>query len=207
MIIKVNNKNYTFKFTIWTIEKTCELLGIGLDEYDDYLKANSIKGMNALFRAALDVGTQGEIILNQYEIDNLIEQMVKKDFYEIIVNVSDDNPPLSGNVIVQISNISTSLFNATMALEGDEIWFFNWENISSYPNNEIYKIEVCAKDSSINGNYNWSGAYYIILSRSEKLSPGILNVAIYIFFVCIIFALIFVYFRKKSTFIRSTEKK
>jgi len=133
--------------------------------------------------------------------------VIKKDFYEIIVNVSDDNPPLSGNVIVQISNISTSLFNATMALEGDEIWFFNWENISSYPNNDIYKIEVCAKDSSINGNYNWSGAYYIILSRSEKLSPGILNVAIYIFFVCIIFALIFVYFRKKSTFIRSTEKK
>ena len=83
MIIKVNNKNYTFKFTIWTIEKTCELLGIGLNEYDDYLKANSIKGMNALFRAALDVGTQGEIILNQYEIDNLIEQIAKEDFYKI----------------------------------------------------------------------------------------------------------------------------
>ncbi len=133
--------------------------------------------------------------------------VIKKNFYEIIVNVSDDHPPVSGNVIVQISNISTSLFNATMALKGDELWFFTWENISSYPNYEFYKIEVWAKDSSLNGNNNWSRAYYIILNLSEKLSPGILNVAIYIFFVCIIFALIFVYIRKKSAFIRTTEKK
>ncbi len=132
---------------------------------------------------------------------------IKKDFYEIIVNVSDDHPPVSGNVIVQISNISTSLFNATMALEVDELWFFNWQNISSYPNYEFYKIEVWAKDSSLNGNNNWSRAYYVILNLSKKLSPGILNVAIYIFFVCIIFALIIVYFRKKSAFIRTTEKK
>jgi len=133
--------------------------------------------------------------------------VIKKDFYEIIVNISDDHLPVSGNVIVQISNISTSLLNATMALEADELWFFNWENISSYPNYEFYKIEVWAKDSSLNGNNNWSRAYYVILSLSEKLSPGILNVAIYIFFVCLIFALIFVYFRKKSAFIRPTEKK
>ena len=133
--------------------------------------------------------------------------VIKKDFYEITVNVSDDHPPVSGNVIIQISNISTSLFNATMALEGDELWFFNWENISSYPNYEFYKIEVWAKDSSLNGNNNWSRAYYVILNLSKKLSPGILNVAIYIFFVCIIFALILVYFRKKSAFIRTTEKK
>ena len=133
--------------------------------------------------------------------------VIKKDFYEIIVNVSDDHPPVSGNVIVQISNISTLLFNATMALEGDELWLFNWENISSYPNYEFYKIEVWAKDSSLNANNNWSRAYYVIFNISEKLSPSILNVAIYIFFVCIIFALIFVYFRKKSAFIRTTEKK
>lgn len=135
------------------------------------------------------------------------ESIIKKNFIEIVVNISDDNPPESGNVIVQISNITTPLFNATMAIEGDGIWFFNWNNISSYPNYEVYKIEVWAKDSSLNSNTNWTKAYYVIMNRPEKLTPNILSVAIYIFFVCIIFALIFVYFRRKSAFIRTTEKK
>ena len=133
--------------------------------------------------------------------------IIKKNYYEIIVNITDDNPPLPNNVIVQISNISTLLFNASMVNEEGNLWFFNWDNITSYANNEIYIIQVWAKDSSANGNYNWSGAYYILVTLKTKLSPGILNVAIYIFFVCVIFALIFVYFRKKSAFIRPTEKK
>ncbi|MFX1311631.1 MAG: hypothetical protein ACFFHD_03325 [Promethearchaeota archaeon] len=139
-------------------------------------------------------------------VQPLNNSVIKKNFYEIIVNVSDDHLPEPGNVIVQISNISTSFFNATMNLEGDRQWFFNWDNISSYPNYNIYKIEVWAKDSSVNGNYNWSEAYYVFLNLSEKFSPDILNGLLYIILVSLIFAVICVYFKRKSTFIRATEQ-
>jgi len=199
------NKFFIFSLIIILITINTSFL-IQQEPFTSTISNNKMENVNVydIKQSANNDTVAPVITFVQPSINNSV---IKKKFYEIIANVSDDHPPVSGNVILQISNISTSLFNAKMALEGDELWFFNWENISSYPNYEFYKIEVWAKDSSLNANNNWSRAYYVIFNLSEKLSPGILNVAIYIFFVCIIFALIFVYFRKKSAFIRTTEKK
>jgi hypothetical protein len=83
MTIKVNNKSYDFKFTIWTIERTCELLGIDLNDFDDKIKGSPIKGINALYRAALERGSKGKQVLNEFEMDDLVEQMTREDFYAI----------------------------------------------------------------------------------------------------------------------------
>ena len=198
------NKFFIFSLIIILITINTSFL-IQQESFTSTISKNKMEDINVydIKQSANNDTVAPVITFVQPSINNSV---IKKKFYEIIANVSDDHPPVSGNVIVQISNISTTLFNATMALESDELWFFNWENISSYPNYEFYKIEVWAKDSSLNANNNWSRAYYVILNLSEKLTPSILNVAIYIFFVCIIFALIFAYFRKKSAFIRPTEK-
>ncbi len=117
-------------------------------------------------------------------------------FYEIIVNIADDNPPLPGNVSIEISNSTMSLFNASM-IKGVE-WFFIWDNMTSYPNYIIYFFKVTAKDSSVNENIGMSGVMYIYMAIYSSNSPEILFVMLYIIMVSVLFACILVYFNKKS---------
>jgi len=132
--------------------------------------------------------------------------IIKKKSYDFIVTIIDDNPPTSGNVTIEISNSSVFLFSAMMIYEDENYWFFNWENISSYPNYVTYIIKVLAKDSSINENYNYSKPLYILLSYSTSPYPDLLSGIIYISIVIVIFALILVYFRKKSSFLKTIEQ-
>jgi hypothetical protein len=81
--VKVNGKDYKFKFTIWTIEKVCDMRGIELGDYDKFMKSRRIIGMNMLFRAGLERGTDGKVILNEYEMDELVEKMGRDDVYKI----------------------------------------------------------------------------------------------------------------------------
>lgn len=117
-------------------------------------------------------------------------------FYEIIVNITDDNPPLPGNVSIEISNATTSLFNASM-IKGVE-WFFIWDNVTSYPNHITYFFKVTAKDSSVNENIGMSGVIYIYVAIYSSNSPGILFVMLYIIMISVVIAGILVYLNKKS---------
>ena len=126
---------------------------------------------------------------------NPTNTLIVSKTYEIIVNITDDNPPLQGDVIIRVSNHSTFLFNGSMALTGNSLWNFNWNNLTSYPNLENYTLEVWAKDSSPNGNSEWSEQYIVFVSIQN--SPGILQFVIYIIFISFIFAGVLVYLNKK----------
>jgi len=123
---------------------------------------------------------------------------IRTGFYEFIVNITDTNPPLPGNVSIEISNTSASLFNASMNLSEDSIWFFSWDNLTSYPNNETYVIRITAKDSSSNENYGFSNKMNVILDFYTENPPPLLNIILFVIAVGAIFALIMVYINKKS---------
>ena len=126
--------------------------------------------------------------------------------YEIIVNITDDSPPLQGDVIIRVSNHSTFLFNGSMTLTGNSLWSFNWNNLTSYPNQENYTLRVWAKDSSPYKNSEWSEEYFIFVSIQS--SPGFLQIILFILiiiFTSFIFAGVTVYFNKKN--LRESGKK
>jgi hypothetical protein len=131
---------------------------------------------------------------------------IKTSYFEFMVNITDANPPLPGNVSIEISNNSTSLFNASMIFAEEDLWFFFWDNLTSFPNNEIYIIRITAKDSSSNENYGFSNYLNVILDYYNKNPPPLINVIIYIIVVCIIFALIMVILNKKRTFLKTVKK-
>ena len=121
--------------------------------------------------------------------------IITKQVYKIIANISDDNPPLFGNVTIQLSNSTSFLFNATMNYNGGSKWSFDWDNISLYQNQIVYIFQVWAKDSSSNENYGWSKEIYIFLNISS--SPSILYIIIYFIIVGLIFAGVTVYLNKR----------
>lgn len=118
--------------------------------------------------------------------------------YEFMVNITDANPPLPGNVSIEISSTFTSLFNASMILSEDDIWFFLWDNLTLYPNNEAYVIRITAKDSSSNENYGFSYYLYVILDFYDETPPSLISLIFYLIGVVVIFTLIKVYVNKKS---------
>jgi len=61
-------------------------------------------------------------------------------------------------------------------------------------------------DSSSNGNYNWSDAYYVFINTSIEDPPPLLNLILYFIAVFIIFALIIVYLNKKGIY-QSKKKR
>ena len=133
------------------------------------------------------------IIFLQPLVNNTI---IKTTTYTIKANISDDNPPLYGNVILQMSNHTAFLFNVTMEYDGENQWSFKWDNISSYPNLDVYIIQVWAKDSSPTENQGKSNKFYIYLSIITD-APGILTLLLYVFAISIIFAGIIVCLNKK----------
>ncbi len=117
--------------------------------------------------------------------------------YEIIVNITDENPPLFGNVTFQISNYTNFLFNASMDHDGGDLWSFTWNNISLYPNQAYkgYIIQVYAKDSSSNENLGMTEEFYILLNVRVS-APSILQVLIYLLVACFIIAAIVVFLNR-----------
>jgi hypothetical protein len=118
--------------------------------------------------------------------------------YTITANISDENPPVFGNVTIQISNLTSSLFNASMNLNGGNQWSFTWDNITSYPNRFYrgYIINIIAVDSSPDYNLGMSGDFYIYLNIPGD-SPGAINIFFYLIIVCLLFAGIVVYLNRK----------
>ena len=126
---------------------------------------------------------------------NAPDALVAIKTYDIFVNITDDNPPLQGDVIIRVSNQSTILFNSPMILIMNSIWRFTWNNITSYPNQQNYTLRVWAKDSSPNKNSEWSEEYFIFVSIPS--SPGKLQDVINIIFISILFASVMVFLNKK----------
>jgi len=127
---------------------------------------------------------------------NSTNELVAIKTYYIIINITDNNSPIQGDVIIQVSSHSNFLFNASMILIGYSQWRFSWINLTSYPNQENYTLKVWAKDSSPNGNTVWSEEYSIFVNIQNSL--GILQLAIYIIIASTIFACILVYINKKG---------
>ena len=137
---------------------------------------------------------------------SLNNTLIIENSYIIIVHISDDNPPLYGNVTIQISNSTNVFFSSKMNNTETEFWRFTWDNISLYQNQEVYIFQVWAMDSSSNGNYNWSDAYYVFINTSIENPPPLLNLILYFIAVAIIFALIIVYLNKKGIY-QSKKKR
>ncbi|MFW9818573.1 MAG: hypothetical protein ACFFE5_03100 [Candidatus Thorarchaeota archaeon] len=135
------------------------------------------------------------IILIQPENNNTI---IRIKSYNIIANITDENPPVFGNVTLQISNFTHSLFNASMNFDGGDQWSFSWDNISLYPNKFYrgYIIQITAIDSSSDYNIGMSEKIYIYLNVHGD-SPGVLNIFLYLIIVCLLFAGIVVYLNRK----------
>ncbi|MFX1488511.1 MAG: hypothetical protein ACFFBI_05145 [Promethearchaeota archaeon] len=125
--------------------------------------------------------------------------------YNIIVEIIDEHSPIPGNVIAELSNLTSFLFNVSMDSLGGDQWIFTWNNLTSYKNYEDYVIRIWAKDSSLNANEIWSIPIYVVVSISP--SPGVPNVILYIFFVILIFSGILYYFNKKRPSALSKKRK
>lgn len=131
---------------------------------------------------------------------------IRISYYEFIVNITDVNPPLPGNVTIEIANASTSFFNASMLYEQGDLWFFPWENLTSYPNEKTYIIRVRATDSSSNENEGLSNDISIILNVYNARVPNLINSIFYIIAVIVIIAVIMVYINKKRTILKTLDE-
>lgn len=66
-----------------TLKKYCDRRNIEFSDYDNDLNKNPVIGVQTLYAAAIDVGSKGQRILSEYEIDDLIESMEKQDLVDI----------------------------------------------------------------------------------------------------------------------------
>lgn len=117
--------------------------------------------------------------------------------YDIIVNITEDNPPLPGNVSIEVSNSTTPLFNASMINDGGSEWSFTWDNITSYTNQVTYFFQVTAIDSSVNENSGMSGVIYIFVAISSSNFLGFLQGILFIVLASVLIAGVLVYINKK----------
>lgn len=130
-------------------------------------------------------------------IPNANNTTISTNYYEFVVKIADANPPVPGDVSIEISNSTTSLFNASMNLFEGDLWSFFWGNLTFYPNEETYIVRVRAKDSSLNENYGLSNKIYVILDMNFRSNPNPLTAIVYFLIVGGIFALL-AYFLNKS---------
>lgn len=130
---------------------------------------------------------------------------IRTSYYEFNVNITDANPPLPGNVTIELANASTSFFNASMLYEEGDIWFFPWENLTSYPNGQTYIIRVRATDSSSNENEGLSNDLSVILNVYYARVPNLINAIFYIIAVIVIIAVLIVYLNKKRNILKTID--
>ena len=130
---------------------------------------------------------------------------IRTSYYEFIINITDANPPLPGNVTIEIANASASFFNASMLYDQGDIWFFSWENLTSYPSGETYIIRVRATDSSSNENEGLSNDLSITLNVYNTRTPNLINAIFYIIAVIVIFAVVMIYINKKRNILKTLD--
>ncbi|MFX1281396.1 MAG: hypothetical protein ACFFA3_18760 [Promethearchaeota archaeon] len=129
------------------------------------------------------------------------DTIITRKYFDIIVNITDENPPLSGNVSIEIFNSSISFFKASMIKFEEDQWFFTWDNVTSYTNERSYNFRVTAKDSSSNENTGISEVVSVFLDVYISRTPGLINGILYVIMASLIIAGIMAYFNKKRTLI------
>ncbi len=178
------------------------VLGDSTEEREKTIKINiEYSQMLSSAQNPINDTTAPKIIFIQPSNNSIISQKS----YNIIINITDDSAPLPGNVIIQISNFTTPLFNASMSSTVDDYWIFNWNNLTSYANRETYILQVWAMDSSLNGNFDWSEEYYIYINTQN--SPGILTMILYLIIFSALFAVVCVYLDKRTVYKLSKKER
>lgn len=125
------------------------------------------------------------------------DTIITNKYFDIIVNITDENPPSYGNVSIEIFNSSVSFFRASMIEFEENQWLFIWNNITSYQNHNSYNLRVTAKDSSSNENTGISEVISVYLEVYISRHPGLINGILYVIMVTLIIAGIMAYFNKK----------
>ena len=125
------------------------------------------------------------------------DTIITNSYFDVIVNITDENPPLPGNVSIEVSNATVSFFNASMIRDEENQWVFIWINITAYPNENTYNFRVTAKDSSSNENVGISGVVSVYLELYSSRNPGFINAIIYVIVASLLIAGILVYFNRK----------
>lgn len=191
IILSVQKSNFIF------------VLGDSTEEREKTIKTNiEYSQMLSSAQNSINDTTAPKIIFIQPSSNNSI---ISQKSYSIIINITDDNAPLPGNVIIQISNFTTPLFNASMSSTVDDHWIFNWNNLTSYANRETYILQVWAMDSSLNSNFDWSGEYYVYINIQN--SPGFFNMILYLIIFSAIFAGVCVYLNKRAVYKLSKKER
>jgi len=97
-------------------------------------------------------------------------EITSSGVFNIVVKIEDDlSPPANGSVFIEIWRNPLEI-NTSMEYMGNNTWKFSWSNISSYPNGN-YKIVVWARDSSLNGNDNYSYSLYLSINIGGEDGP------------------------------------
>jgi len=110
-------KNITRKVIILTLFLAIQFSLINSNS-GNLIEVNSNLGGKVIFSMAQDPvnDTTGPIIVFIQPAENFT--IIRQYSYNFIVNITDDNPPLFGNVTIQISNQSSFLFNSSMNFDG-----------------------------------------------------------------------------------------
>lgn len=74
----IKKEEYVFAFSFLTIKKYCDIKSITVSEFDQNIEEDG--DINTLFRAAVDVATKGEVQIDEYEMDELLNEISDKDF-------------------------------------------------------------------------------------------------------------------------------
>jgi hypothetical protein len=133
------------------------------------------------------------------------DTVITRKYYDVMVNITDDNSPLPGTVSIEISNATVSFFNSSMEKIDQDRWLFRWNNITSYPNEKTYFFQVTAKDSSSNENIGISGRLSVYVDVYTSREPGFINGIIYVLVVSFLIAGIMVYFNRKRNMFSSKK--
>ena len=80
--IKVDGKEYGFKFTMITVEKLGKRVGKEYHEVFDYLAKEPFGALNNVFVVANMVYNKGEA-MDEYEMDELLEKMSEDQIREL----------------------------------------------------------------------------------------------------------------------------
>ncbi|MDX1315084.1 MAG: hypothetical protein R3356_06250 [Eudoraea sp.] len=85
----IGDREYGFQFNMLTIRKYCEYRGIDFSDYDNDFASDIMVTSEVLFKAAADVYSKGKVILDEYELAELFENMTNDEYKEIITCYSE----------------------------------------------------------------------------------------------------------------------
>ena len=84
IVVTVKDRELGFRFNNLTIDKYCRMRGIPFSDFDDDIMNNIAIANNVMFRCAIDVYSRGEVLIDEYEMEELIDEMSQEDYNSIL---------------------------------------------------------------------------------------------------------------------------